>query len=657
MLDFSPLWISLRIATCATFLTVCLGIGAAYRMHRYTGRWRSLWDSVFLSPLVLPPTVLGFLLLLLLSKNSPLGKLLDTVGINLIFTWYAAVLAATVVSFPLMYKTMGGALAQIDTNLQQAARTLGASEMRLFREIVLPLTLPSLGAGTTLAFARALGEFGATLMLAGNIPGKTQTMPMAIYFAVEAGDYGEAMVWTGSILLITLVGLSLMQERSTLPQTRSRKGGRSPITPVSAVLPVSTYSAPTSRLFAPQGNPSSPRLTVKIVKALPHFTLNVSFSTNGLPLGLLGASGAGKSLILRCIAGTETPDQGTIVLNDRILFDSEKGINLPSCDRRVGILFQNYALFPHLSVAENIAFGLPQRLTALEKQAQVQRELAAVHLDGFGDRYPHQLSGGQQQRVALARALASQPEVLLLDEPFSALDTHLRFQIERDLQLRLERFQGITLFITHNIEEAYRLCENLLIIDQGQIQTLGNKQEVLTHPQTLHAARLTGCKNLSRIQTIAPGLVQAIDWNCTLALPYALPEGTVHLGMRAHQIEFLETLSSVTHPPVPLHHSSLPNSSIPNPIAPDLRPGLLEETTSATIAPSGLTVNTFPCWVALSSETPHRVTLYLKLNRPPQDPQDYDLQVEVFREKWNILQGMPFPWSVHLDPQRLLLLS
>ena len=119
MLDFSPLWISLRIATCATLLTVCLGIGAAYRMHRYTGRWRSVWDSVFLSPLVLPPTVLGFLLLLLLSKNSPLGKLLDTVGINLIFTWYAAVIAASVVSFPLMYKTMGGALSQIDTNLQR----------------------------------------------------------------------------------------------------------------------------------------------------------------------------------------------------------------------------------------------------------------------------------------------------------------------------------------------------------------------------------------------------------------------------------------------------------------------------------------------------------------------------------------------------------
>ena len=145
---------------------------------------------------------------------------------------------------------------------------------------------------------------------------------------------------------------------------------------------------------------------------------------------LIGASGAGKSLILRCIAGIETPDTGKIVLNGRVLIDSEKGINLPSCDRRVGLLFQNYALFPHLTVAQNVAFGLRHSQPTEQVQAIIQQQLTAVHIESLAHRYPHELSGGQQQRVALARALASQPEILLLDAPFSALDTHLRNRVE-----------------------------------------------------------------------------------------------------------------------------------------------------------------------------------------------------------------------------------
>ncbi|MEO1402743.1 MAG: molybdate ABC transporter permease subunit, partial [Cyanobacteria bacterium J06635_1] len=207
MLDLSPLWISLRIATIATVVTFFLGIVAAYLMQRYRGRWRSLLEGVLLAPMVLPPTVLGFLLLLLLGKNGPLGFLLSNAGISVVFTWYAAVMTATVVAFPLMYKTTLSAFEQIDSSLQQAARALGASELKVFWRITLPLALPGLLAGTTLAFARALGEFGATLMLAGNIPGRTQTLPMAIYFAVEGGDVREAAIWTGVILGIALGGL------------------------------------------------------------------------------------------------------------------------------------------------------------------------------------------------------------------------------------------------------------------------------------------------------------------------------------------------------------------------------------------------------------------------------------------------------------------
>ncbi|PSR17416.1 molybdate ABC transporter permease subunit, partial [filamentous cyanobacterium CCP3] len=210
MINLSPLWISLRIAAIATLLAFIVGIAAAQFMQGYRGRWRSLLDSLFLAPMVLPPTVLGFLLLLLLGKHGPLGALMEAAGFTVVFTWYAAVITATVVAFPLMYKTVLGSLEQIDRSVQQAARTLGATEWQLFWCITLPLALPGIGAGTALAFTRALGEFGATLMLAGNIPGKTQTLPMAIFFAVEAGAFREAALWTGVILAISLGGLLLM---------------------------------------------------------------------------------------------------------------------------------------------------------------------------------------------------------------------------------------------------------------------------------------------------------------------------------------------------------------------------------------------------------------------------------------------------------------
>ncbi|NJQ98814.1 MAG: molybdate ABC transporter permease subunit, partial [Hydrococcus sp. CSU_1_8] len=193
--DLSPLWISLKTSALATVFTFFLGIGAAYWMLGYRGRWKSLIEGIFVSPLILPPTVVGFLLLLLFGKNGPIGKLLSLFEISIVFTWYAAVLTATVVSFPLMYKTALGAFEQIDAALVQVARTLGASEGKIFWRIILPLSIPGILAGLTLSFARALGEFGATLMLAGNIPGQTQTIPMAIYFAVEAGAMNEAWIW------------------------------------------------------------------------------------------------------------------------------------------------------------------------------------------------------------------------------------------------------------------------------------------------------------------------------------------------------------------------------------------------------------------------------------------------------------------------------
>ncbi|WP_239651368.1 molybdate ABC transporter permease subunit [Neosynechococcus sphagnicola] len=206
-LDLSPLWISLKVSLLATIFTFFVGMAVAYWMLGYRGKGRSLLEGLFVSPLILPPTVVGFLLLLFFGKNAPVGQLLMSVDLSVVFTWYGAVITATVVSFPLMYRTALGAFEQVDGNLLAVARTLGASEWTVFRRILLPLALPGVVAGAVLAFARALGEFGATLMLAGNIPGQTQTIPMAIYFAVEAGAMNEAWFWAIVIMLISLSGI------------------------------------------------------------------------------------------------------------------------------------------------------------------------------------------------------------------------------------------------------------------------------------------------------------------------------------------------------------------------------------------------------------------------------------------------------------------
>ncbi|MGD1948714.1 MAG: molybdate ABC transporter permease subunit [Leptolyngbyaceae cyanobacterium] len=621
MLDLSPLWISLRIATIATVVTFFVGIAAANFMHHYRGRGRALLDSVLLAPMVLPPTVLGFLLLILLGKRGPLGFLLTNAGMSVVFTWYAAIITATVVALPLMYKTTLGAFEQIDSNLQQAARTLGASELTVFWRITLPLALPGLIAGATLAFARALGEFGATLMLAGNIPGRTQTLPMAIYFAVEGGDFYEAAIWTGVILIVALGALVFVNRWQPGLSKKGRKRKESVTLKGKEVEATGKKTDQTSPLMYPSTYSVAPTLSVTLTKHLPNFTLNVSFTTDDQPLGLLGPSGAGKSLILRCLAGIETPDAGRIVLNGRVLFDSENGINVPICDRKIGILFQNYALFPHLTIGQNVAFGLHRKLPHEHIQTIVAQQLAAVHLEALANRYPHQLSGGQQQRVALARALASQPEVLLLDEPFSALDTHLRDQIEHQLIDRLQSYRGITLLVTHNLEEAYRMCHRLLVLNEGNAIAHGPKHLIFEQPRTVGVAQLTGCKNFSPAVAHSTHQVEARHWQCILETVEPLSANLTQVGIRAHQIDFLGQ-------------------------------GFDRATAEPTPQP-----NTFPCWLAATSETPHRMTLYLKLHRPSTGKQDYHLQAEVFKEKWASLKDQPMPWTVYLDPLRLILLE
>lgn len=221
----TPLWISIRTSLLATFITFFIGIGSAYLVANYQGKWKGLIDSLFTLPLVLPPTVLGFFLLLLFGKNGPMGKLLELMDKSIIFTWSATVIAATVVAFPMMYRSARSAFEQIDINLISAAKTLGLSNWKIFYKIAIPLAWPGIIGGLVLSFARALGEFGATLMIAGNIPGKTQTMPLAIFFEVQAMDYKGAMLWVMTIVAISVVMILILNKWSDKQQEIVGKRG------------------------------------------------------------------------------------------------------------------------------------------------------------------------------------------------------------------------------------------------------------------------------------------------------------------------------------------------------------------------------------------------------------------------------------------------
>lgn len=261
-------------------------------------------------------------------------------------------------------------------------------------------------------------------------------------------------------------------------------------------------------------------LYIDIEKALNNYTLRVSINQENRVTGLLGESGCGKSMTLKCIAGLETPDKGKIILNGKVLYDSGKNINLKPQDRNVGFVFQNYALFPHMTVCENIKLGL-KNMDRNNKELICNNYIKDFNLENVKNNYPNQLSGGQQQRVALARALAKNPDILLLDEPFSALDHHLRDEMERNLRETLEKYKGNTIFVTHNINEAYRVCEDIVIYDDGNGTTKRNKYELFNEPKSLEEAKLTGFKNISRFKYLDNDLIYALDWDLNISIDNA----------------------------------------------------------------------------------------------------------------------------------------
>lgn len=253
-------------------------------------------------------------------------------------------------------------------------------------------------------------------------------------------------------------------------------------------------------------------ILVDIHKAWPDFSLDIRFEAGDEVVGLLGGSGAGKSMTLRSIAGIAKPDSGKILLNGRALFDSARGINLPPRKRRVGLMFQSYALFPDMTVSQNIGAGVSDRSVRAER---VRRYVRLLRLEGLEGRYPRQLSGGQQQRAALARMMAGEPEILMLDEPFSAIDAQLRQEIEPEFTAALTAYRGTVLYVSHDISEAYRYCSQTVLVREGRVLECGGTKELFARPGTSAGARLLCCKNICAAEPDG-GRLLARGWGLSL---------------------------------------------------------------------------------------------------------------------------------------------
>ena len=357
-------------------------------------------------------------------------------------------------------------------------------------------------------------------------------------------------------------------------------------------------------------------LSAEIYKELQYFNLDIKIEVEELSrLGFLGASGSGKSMALKCITGLVTPDKGKVIINDRVVFDSEKGINIPVRERGVGLLFQNYALFPNMTVRDNIAFGL-KKLSKKEQNRRIEQQTNSMRIEHLIDRYPYQLSGGEQQRTALARVLVTQPECLLLDEPFSALDNHIRNELEKELLEVFCSYKGSVIFVSHNLEECYRISDNIMIIEKGNSVSYGGRDEVFLRPSCVSAARITGCRNITRIHPISERMVKAEDWGCNLVIRKEdFLHGASHLGIREHAVKFADHTLDLT----------------------------VEE-------------NVFPCWVAHTVETPYNVLLYLKLHEKSSHKGDYHLEMKVSKEKYIMMNEKKRPWSIQLSPDNLFLM-
>lgn len=278
------------------------------------------------------------------------------------------------------------------------------------------------------------------------------------------------------------------------------------------------------------------KLKGNIKKTLDQFCLDHEFCATSNRIGILGPSGSGKTMTLKCIAGIETPDEGTIYMGNQVLFDKEVGTNIPARNRNVGYLFQEYALFPNMTVRENIQIGIKEK----DKETIGSHFIRKFELENIETKYPGEISGGQKQRVALARILAQKPDIILLDEPFAAVDDAIKDELKREMKRYLSDYEGKLIIVSHNKEEIYEFSEELLIINEGKKVAFGKTREMFAHPPNVDAAKLLGCENISRIERINDGTIKATDWGMTLEITKDIPKDATHVGIYGQQLQLMD---------------------------------------------------------------------------------------------------------------------
>ncbi|MEV4739702.1 ABC transporter permease [Streptomyces sp. NPDC049555] len=480
------LTLSLKVSLTALALSLALGVPLAWVLARGTFRGKALIRSLVMLPMVLPPTVAGVALLQGYGRNGVLGSALAQLGITLPFSTPAAVVASTFVSMPFLVISIEGALKTLHPRYEETATTLGSSPLRTFRTITLPLIAPGLLAGAALCWARALGEFGATITFAGNLPGETQTLPLQVYLLLQDDPEGATAL---SLLLLATAATVLISLRGNWlhpPTDRRERGGDDPERDVKPYLRPSSghseqHGAPAANMAVPGGSsPPRPRPTPHPLRTTVTGTVHATLDAPaGTTIAVVGPNGAGKTTLLRALLGLTTR--------------ATDGSTTPPHRRRISWVPQDGALFPHLTALANTAYGLrAQGVPKHEALAEAQHWLDTLAVGDLAHRRPAHLSGGQAQRVALARALAARPRLLLLDEPLAALDQSTRAHVRHTLRTHLADFPGVCLIITHDPVEAVSLADHVLVLEDGRTTQYAPPAELTRHPRSPWTARMLG---------------------------------------------------------------------------------------------------------------------------------------------------------------------
>ncbi|MFD3569226.1 ABC transporter permease [Streptomyces sp. NPDC058667] len=594
------LTLSLVVSFWALGLSLLLGVPLAWLLARVPFRGKAVVRSLVLLPMVLPPTVGGVALLLAFGRRGLLGPWLDsTFGVTLPFHTSGAVVAATFVSMPFLVISLEGALAGLRPGYEETAASLGASPVRVFFTVTLPMVAPGLLAGAALTWARALGEFGATITFAGNLPGTTQTLPLQVYLLLQEEPEAATSV---SLLLLAIAMAVLLVLRGNwtgTPAATSRT--RTPDAPVEeahdpAAPPVDAAPDPEEGTTDPADAATGAGGRWALHAEVDGFTELVLAAEPGTTIAVVGPNGAGKTTLLRALLGLTPRAHAVLRLGDIDVTD------LPPHRRQVAWVPQDGALFPRLSALANTAYGLRARgVPRAEARREAQRWLDRLGVGHLAHRRPAQLSGGQAQRVALARALAARPRLLLLDEPLAALDQTTRAHVRHTLRSHLAGFGGVCLIVTHDPVEAVSLADRVLVLQDGRPLQDDSPAEVSRHPRSPWVARMLG-RNAWPGTATADGL--DLDGGGALITAEQPPPGTPSLAIIAPEAVAVHRERPGGSPrnvwPGTVREITASGSRLRVLVTSDLAPSLVAEITPQAAAELGL-ADGVPVWTGVKA--------------------------------------------------------